>query len=134
MITVTALVPASIQSVWEKWTSPSHIIHWNFASDDWHCPAAQNDLRQGGAFSFTMASKDGSMSFDLQGTYDEVVPHSLIRYTMSDGRAVNIRFEDTSNGVMISESFDPENMHPEEMQRAGWQAILDNFKAYASTD
>ena len=130
MITVKNTINAPIDKVWEFWTLPEHITKWAFASPDWHAPYAENDLREGGKFSTTMAARDGSMSFDFGGEYAVVKQHEAIEYVMSDGRKAVINFLSTSNGVEIIESFDPENENPEEMQRGGWQAILDNFKNY----
>jgi len=126
-ITVQCTVKAPIAHVWDCWTKPEHITRWNHASDDWHCPAASNDLRVGGSFIATMAAKDGSMSFDFTGTYDEIIEHKRIAYHMPDNRKVEITFQ--SNGV--TETFDPENENTLELQQTGWQAILDNFKKYA---
>jgi uncharacterized protein YndB with AHSA1/START domain len=131
-ITVTTTVDASLEQVWACWTEPRHIIHWNAASDDWGCPEAHNDLRVGGRFRYVMAARDGSVRFDFEGTYTQVLPHQAIAYAMDDGRAVEVRFERTSGGVSVTETFDPENTHPREMQAAGWQAILDRFAAWAS--
>ncbi len=131
MITVQTTVKASLEKVWAFWTQPEHIMQWNNASDDWHCPKASNDLKTGGKFSYTMAAKDGSMSFDFEGTYTNVTKFSLIEYHIIDGRKVIISFEETLDGVIIKESFDPENIHPEELQQQGWQAILNNFKQYS---
>ncbi|MBL7774669.1 MAG: SRPBCC family protein [Saprospiraceae bacterium] len=129
-ITVEATVNASVQKVWDAWTGSEHIVKWNQASDDWHCPQAKNDLQPGGRFTFTMAAKDGSFSFDFSGTYDSVDRHRTIAYTMDDGRKAQVLFEEKGGKTHICETFDAENMHAEEMQRAGWQAILDNFKKY----
>ncbi|CAD0002647.1 SRPBCC family protein [Flavobacterium salmonis] len=134
MITVKATINSSIQKIWEFWTSPEHIIKWSFASPDWHTPYAENDLREGGKFKSTMAAKDGSMSFDFGGEYTLVKQNESIEYIMADGRKVEISFNETPNGVEIIESFDPETENPEEMQRGGWQAILDNFKNYAEAN
>lgn len=131
MITVKSTINASIDKVWEFWTLPEHITKWSFASMDWHTPYAENDLREGGKFKSTMAAKDGSMSFDFEGEYTLVEKNKAIEYVMADGRKVEIIFTAASNGVEITESFDPETQNPEEMQRGGWQAILDNFKSYA---
>ncbi|AOW09207.1 SRPBCC family protein [Flavobacterium gilvum] len=130
MITVQNKVNASIDKVWECWTSPEHITKWNNASDDWHTPYAENDLRTGGKFKSTMASKDGTMSFDFVGEYTLVEQNKTIKYVMPDGRKVEISFTTIPNGVEIIEKFDPETVNPEEMQQAGWQAILDNFKKH----
>jgi uncharacterized protein YndB with AHSA1/START domain len=132
-ITVTALVAKPVAHVWTIWTDPAHIMKWNAANDDWHCPKASNDLRTGGSFSSTMAARDGSFSFDFEGVYDDVELHRRIAYTMSDGRTCEILFEEKAGGTLVTESFDAESQNPVEMQRAGWQAILDRFKAYAET-
>lgn len=131
MITVKTTVSTSIEKAWDFWTNPKHITKWNNASDDWHCPKALNDLKTGGKFSFTMAAKDNSMSFDFEGTYTNVIEFKLIEYTIVDGRKVKISFEETQNGIEIIESFEPETMNPEDLQRQGWQSIIDNFKKYA---
>jgi uncharacterized protein YndB with AHSA1/START domain len=129
-ITVSALVQAPIEKVWICWTAPEHMVNWNFASDDWHCPAAANDLQVGGKFVATMAAKDGSMSFDFIGIYDEIDTHKYIRYHGADDRVVEVSFEATENGILITETFDAETVNPVELQQAGWQAILNNFKSY----
>jgi uncharacterized protein YndB with AHSA1/START domain len=133
MITVQSNIISPIKKVWECWTSPEHITKWNNASDDWHTPYAENDLRVGGKFKSTMASKDGAMSFDFEGEYTLVEQNKAIEYVMADGRKVEISFETTPSGVEVIESFDPETENPEEMQRGGWQAILDNFKKYVES-
>ncbi|WP_256004576.1 SRPBCC family protein [Pedobacter deserti] len=130
-VTVQATVAAALGRVWDMWTSPTHIMQWNNASDDWHTPFAEADLRKGGKFRSTMAAKDGSMSFDFEGTYTDLEEHRLIGYEMPDGRKVSVSFTESPAGVQIVETFDAENEHPVDMQRAGWQAILDNFKKYA---
>ncbi|MDX2195226.1 MAG: SRPBCC family protein [Cytophagales bacterium] len=127
-IQISVSIPATMTKVWECFTTPSHITGWNQASPDWHCPYAENDLKTGGKFKSTMAAKDGSVSFDFEGTYTHVVPHQLIEYAMGDGRKVTVTFTQSGNDVMVSESFDPENIHSHEMQKAGWQAILDSFR------
>ncbi len=131
MITVKTTVNTSIEKAWDFWTNPKHITKWNNASDDWHCPKAMNDLKTGGKFNFTMAAKDNSMSFDFEGIYTNVIEFKLIEYTIIDGRKVKISFEETQNGIEIIESFEAENMNSEELQRQGWQSIIDNFKKYA---
>ncbi|SHM79054.1 SRPBCC family protein [Flavobacterium saccharophilum] len=134
MITVQNTINASIEKVWNFWTLPEHITKWSFASPDWHTPFAENDLKEGGKFKSTMAAKDGSMSFDFEGEYTLVKQNEAIEYVMADGRKVEITFKETPNGVEVIESFDPETQNPEEMQRGGWQAILDNFKSYAEAN
>jgi uncharacterized protein YndB with AHSA1/START domain len=133
MITVKTTVHVPVENAWEYWTDPKHITHWNFASDDWECPSAENDLRIGGRFTAVMAAKDGSTKFDFGGTYDAVEPNALIEYTMDDGRKVRVAFESDGEKTNIVESFDPETENTEELQRAGWQAILGNFKKYAES-
>ncbi|PIF32863.1 uncharacterized protein YndB with AHSA1/START domain [Flavobacterium sp. 9] len=130
MITVKNTINASIDKVWDLWTLPEHITKWSFASPDWHTPYAENDLREGGTFKSTMAAKDGSMSFDFGGEYTLVEKYKAIEYVLGDGRKVEISFNETPNGIEVIESFDPETQNPEEMQRGGWQAIMDNFKSY----
>jgi uncharacterized protein YndB with AHSA1/START domain len=130
-ITVAAKIQAPIDKVWEYWTQPRHIIRWNNASDDWCTLKASNDLRAGGKFSSTMAAKDGSFSFDFEGTYDAVKHNELIKYTMSDGRKAAVHFTAKENETHVEETFDAENENPVEMQQQGWQAILNNFKKYA---
>ncbi|MBB4800155.1 uncharacterized protein YndB with AHSA1/START domain [Flavobacterium nitrogenifigens] len=134
MITIKSTINASIDKVWEFWNKPEHITKWAFASPEWHSPRAENDLREGGKFSTTMAAKDGSMSFDFGGEYTLVKENQAINYTMGDGRKTEITFNETPEGVEIIEKFDPESQNPEEMQRAGWQAILDNFKSYVENN
>jgi uncharacterized protein YndB with AHSA1/START domain len=129
-ITINAVVNASIEKVWECWTEPRHIIRWNNASEDWCTLKATNDARTGGRFSATMAAKDGSASFDFEGIYDNVVPHQLIEYAMSDERKVKVSFEQLGDSVKVTETFDAEEMNSVEMQQQGWQAILNNFKKH----
>jgi uncharacterized protein YndB with AHSA1/START domain len=133
-IIIQATVLADISKVWDCWTLPQHIINWNFASADWHCPSAENDLRTGGHFKYVMASKDGGTSFDFEGVYNEVIEHKKLTYTMPDGREVTVQFEDNGKTTAIVSAFDPENINPEEMQQAGWQSILDNFKKYVESN
>ena len=129
-ITVEVNVDAGIEKVWDYWTLPEHIEHWNFASDDWECPFAENDLMPGGAFSYKMAAKDGSMEFQFEGIYDEVIPHELIQYTLGDGRKVRVEFQSKGKTTHVIETFEPEEVNTLELQRTGWQAILDNFRKY----
>ena len=130
MITVQTKVQAPLDKIWSFWTMPEHITKWNSASEDWHTPYADNDLKVGGKFKYTMASKDGTMSFDFTGTYSSIQDKRTIAYTIEDGREVIVVFEEQEDGVIIRESFDPELMNPKELQQQGWQAILDNFKKY----
>ena len=132
-ITVEALVKAPIDKVWSSWTDPKHITKWNQASDDWHSPHAENDLRTGGKFKTTMTAKDGSMSFDFEGIYTNVQQNKLIEYAMADGRKVSVVFSQNGNQTKVVETFDPESENPIEMQRGGWQAILDSFRKYTES-
>jgi uncharacterized protein YndB with AHSA1/START domain len=131
MITIETEVNAPVEKVWNYWTAPEHIVNWCFALDDWHAPAAQNDIRTGGHFSTTMAAKDGSFSFDFAGVYTEVIENECIKYTMGDGRTAAITFIREDDKTFIEESFEAESMNTLELQRGGWQAILNNFKKYA---
>jgi uncharacterized protein YndB with AHSA1/START domain len=133
-IRVETTVNREVNQVWQAFTQPEHIMNWNFASGDWHCPAAQSDFVVGGNFTYTMAAKDGSFSFDLPGTFDEIVEHTRIAYHLGDGRKVNVQFEEKDGKTSIVEEFEPESMNPHEMQQAGWQAILNNFKAYVESN
>lgn len=133
-ITVETLVKAPVEKVWSYWSEPKHITQWCQASDDWHAPYAENDLRTGGKFKTTMAAKDGSVSFDFGGEYTSVQPNKLIAYRMEDGRKATITFLAKGNETQVTETFDAENTNPIEMQRGGWQAILDNFKSYTETN
>ncbi|HEY0653168.1 MAG TPA: SRPBCC family protein [Chryseosolibacter sp.] len=132
-ITVQTTVNAPVKKVWEAWSEPKHITKWCQASDDWHAPKAENDLRTGGKFVTTMAAKDGSVSFDFGGVYSNVKPTSLIEYAMEDGRKVKVIFESIGDKTKVTETFDPESENSIELQRDGWQAILDNFKKYTES-
>ncbi len=133
-ITVEATVHAPVEKVWEYWTEPKHITNWCNASDDWHAPSAENDLRVDGKFKTNMAAKDGSISFDFEGVYINVQKYKTIEYTLADGRKVSITFLSEGDQTKIVETFDPENINPAEMQRGGWQAIIDNFKKYTEAN
>lgn len=128
-ITVQTLVRATAAEVWRAYTSPRDIMKWNAASDDWHTTAASVDLRVGGAFSSRMEAKNGSFGFDFAGTYTAVTPERLLAYDFGD-RTARVEFLDGEDGVTVRVTFDPETEHPVEMQRDGWQAILDNFKRH----
>ena len=130
-ITIETTINAPIAQVWETWTSPEHIQHWNFASPDWHCPKATSDLKVGGEFHYEMAAKDGSFSFDFWGTFQEIEEGKMIASVLGDGRNMQVTFEATEAETKVVEQFEPESQNPEEMQKAGWQMILDNFKSYA---
>jgi uncharacterized protein YndB with AHSA1/START domain len=132
-IKVEATVNAPVEKVWKLWTNPEHVTQWNHASDDWHSPRAENDLRPGGNFLYRMEAKDGSFGFDFTGTYDEVIPNEYIEYTLGDGRKVKTDFRAAEGTTKIVVVFEAEQTHTEEMQRQGWQAIMDNFKKYAES-
>jgi len=128
-VTVDTIVHAPVAEVWKAYTSPSDIVKWNAASDDWHTTKASVDLRVGGSFSSRMEAKDGSFGFDFAGTYTAVVPNERIEYSFGD-RSVTVDFSETSEGVRVTISFDAESTHSIEQQRGGWQAILNNFKRH----
>jgi uncharacterized protein YndB with AHSA1/START domain len=133
-ITVETAVKAPVEKVWKIWTAPNHITKWSHAMDDWHTPFAENDLRVGGKFLSRMEAKDGSVGFDFGGIYDQVKTNELIEYTLGDGRKVVINFTVKGNETRVVITFDAENTNPIEMQRNGWQAILNNFKKYVETN
>jgi uncharacterized protein YndB with AHSA1/START domain len=130
-VQVSALVKASAEKVWGRWTQPAHITQWNQASEDWHSPRAESDLRVGGQFTVRMESRDGAQGFDFRGTYTAVEAPRHLAYTMDDGRKVTVEFSPEDGGTRVTETFEAEDENPAEMQRAGWQAILDSFAAYA---
>lgn len=129
-ITIEATISEDIKKVWEYYTKPEHITNWNFASDDWRCPRAENDLTVGGKLLYRMEVKDGSFGFDFKAKYTEIVERNKIAYTITDGRKVITYFENLDNETKVSTTFDAENENSIEMQRVGWQAILNNFKKY----
>jgi uncharacterized protein YndB with AHSA1/START domain len=133
-ITIQNTIKAPVEKVWELWTKPEHITKWNFASDDWHSPYAENDLREGGKFVSRMEAKDGSFGFDFSGVYDKVKTNEIIEYTMDDGRKVDIHFSGAGKETKVVSTFEAESTNPIEMQKGGWQAILDNFKKYAEAN
>ncbi|TGK01821.1 activator of HSP90 ATPase [Leptospira langatensis] len=133
-ITVQSTIAADVKKVWEYYTNPAHIIGWNFASDDWQCPWAKNDMKPGGKYSARMEAKDGSFGFEFEAIYDSIVDQKAFAYTMLDGRKADVHFENKGNGTLVTVTFDPEQMNPLEMQRGGWQAILDNFKKYTEAN
>jgi len=129
-ITVATTIQAPVEKVWQFWIEPQHIIQWNAASNDWHTPRAENDLRVDGKFLSRMEAKDGSWGFDFTGTYSTIQEHQKIGYVLEDGRKVQILFSGKDNETTVTEVFDAENTHSIDMQQTGWQAILDNFKNY----
>lgn len=129
-ITVETTVNAPVEKAWKCWTDPKHITQWAFASDDWHAPHAENDLKVDGKFKTSMAAKDGSFGFDFEGVYSTVQENKLIEYTIADGRKVSVSFTALGNQTTVVETFEPENMNSLEMQKGGWQAIMDNYKKH----
>ena len=129
-IKIEANISAPLKKVWSYWTSPDHITKWNFADPSWCCPSASNDLKVGGKYTARMEAKDGSFGFDFEGIYDEVSVQRRLIYTMSDGRKVNTQFESNGDMTKITTVFDAEAENSLEMQKSGWQAILNNFKNY----
>lgn len=130
-ITIQAVVAADRQKVWDRYTQPEHITKWNFATDTWHCPAASNDMRVGGKYLARMEAKDGSFAFDFEAVYNEIVDGEKFTYTMPDNREIQVSFEQTDDKTRVTVTFDPENENPVDLQRSGWQSILDNFRRYA---
>ncbi len=129
-VTIEATINSPVAKTWACWTKPEHITQWNFASPDWQCPRATNDLRPGGKYAARMEAKDGSFGFDFEAIYDEVITHKKITYTMGDGRVATTSFEAVGDKTKVTTTFDAEGENPVEMQRQGWQAILNNFKSY----
>jgi len=133
-IIVDTIINSPIEKVWEHWNNPDSIVKWNHASSDWHCPSATNNFKVGGTFSYTMSAKDGSNSFDFAGIYTKIEPLKTIETTLGDGRKVSVDFEPVdSENTIITESFDSEETNSIELQRTGWQSILDNFKKYCES-
>jgi uncharacterized protein YndB with AHSA1/START domain len=126
-ITVETVVDAELDKVWDAWNDPEDIKRWNSAQEDWHTTRSTVDLREGGRFMSRMEAKDGSVGFDFEGTYTRIVPKKTIEYRMSDGREVAVEFVEQSGGVLVKETFDAETENTPDLQRQGWQAILDNF-------
>ncbi len=132
-IKIETIIDAKSSKFWEAYNSPQHIVNWNFASDDWHCPSAETDLQPGGKYKARMEAKDGSFGFDLEAIYDEIIPHEKLEYTLLDGRKVITTFCEEDEKTKVVTEFEAENQNPLEMQKEGWQAILDNFKKYVET-
>ena len=133
-ITVQAVINAPVGQVWKLYTEPEHVMKWNNASNDWHTPRAENDLKVGGKFLYRMEAKDGSSGFDFDGTFEQVIANELIVYSISDGRKVEVTLTKDDNArTKMATTFEAESTNPIEMQRDGWQAILNNFKIYVET-
>lgn len=134
-ITIQATIAADIQKVWNYYTEPAHITQWNFATDDWQCPSASNDMKVGGKYIARMEAKDGSFGFDFEATYNDIKEKEYFLYTMPDNRTVAVTFKEISDdATSIVIVFDAETINPIEMQRDGWQAILNNFKKYTENN
>jgi uncharacterized protein YndB with AHSA1/START domain len=129
-ITVSAAIHAPIEKVWDCFTKPEHITKWNFASDDWQCPTAENDVSVGGKYNARMEAKDGSFGFDFVAIYNSVIEQKKLSYTMEDGRQATTIFESDSDKTNVTTTFEAEKENPIDMQQGGWQMILNNFKAY----
>lgn len=130
VLTVETTIHAPVEEVWECWSNPKHIVRWNYASDDWHTPRSENNLHEGGKFLSRMEARDGSWGFDFSGVYTKVEPYKLISYLIDDGREVQVTFMTDNNNTIVTENFEPEDTHSFDMQKMGWQAILDNFRRY----
>jgi len=129
-ITIKVEIEAPVEIVWKKWTTDHDIVKWNKASEDWHTPLVLNDLKPGGKFHYRMEAKDGSNGFDFDGIYDKIKRHELIEYSIVDGRKVQVQFDFPDDQTILTETFEAEKSNPLEVQQAGWQSILDNFKKY----
>lgn len=135
MITIQGTINANVRKVWDYYTQPKHITNWNFASEDWFCPSATNDMTVGGKYLARMEAKDGSYGFDFEAVYNSLEPFSSFSYTMTDDRIVKVKFEKQSEEMtLVIVSFDPETENSLELQQQGWQAILDNFKKYTENN
>lgn len=132
-ITIKADIQVPVEKVWNAYTQPEHITRWNRASEDWHCPRAENDLKVGGKYNARMEAKDGSFGFDFEAIYDEIINKKKLSYNMLDGRNATTEFISDGNRTKVATTFDPENQNPVEMQQEGWQAILNNFKNYVES-
>lgn len=130
-VTVENTINKKTELVWEYWTSPEHIMQWNFATPEWHCPKAEHDLSVGGKLCYNMAAKDGSIAFDYMATFTAIDPNQLLEYVLNDGRKVSIQFTDKGDTTLVTQTFEIEDENSIELQRKGWQAILNNFKKHA---
>lgn len=133
IITTQITIHRPVGVVWDYYTKPEHVVNWNFASDDWHCPEAKNDVREGGTFSYIMAAKDGSFSFDFCGTYNVVVENKTLEITLGDERKVWIEFSESGRKTTLVQRFEAETENSPELQQTGWQMILENFKKYVES-
>ena len=130
MLQVETQISAPLEVVWDCFTNPNHVVNWNFASADWYCPKATSDFIEGGEFHYTMAAKDGSFEFDFWGTFLQIDEYATLEMTLGDGRKMSVNFETKLHETRVKEFFEPETQNSHELQQAGWQAILTNFKNY----
>jgi uncharacterized protein YndB with AHSA1/START domain len=129
-IAIHAIVPVSPEQAWDAFTTASAITQWNQASPEWHCPWATVELQVGGKYVARMEARDGSFGFDFEAVYEAVDPHRALTLRMDDGRRAHTTFVGEPGGTRVTTTFDPESSNPIEMQRDGWQAILDSYAAY----
>lgn len=132
-IKVSATIEADVKKVWDYYTDPKHIVNWNFADPSWHCPNASNDLKVGGEYKARMEAKDGSFGFDFEAIYTKVIEGQEFTYEFG-GRTANVKFHNRNDQTEIVVVFEPEEDNPIEMQKGGWQAILNNFKTYTENN
>lgn len=130
MITVSININTTLEKVWDFWNNPNHIQNWYFASPDWHCPKAENELQIGKGFNYRMEAKDGSFGFNFEGKYTKIIDFQIIEYVLADNRKVITTFDKQKNSVLVTQKFNPETENTIELQQSGWQAILNNFKKY----
>jgi uncharacterized protein YndB with AHSA1/START domain len=133
LVKIAVEVQAPLSLTWRSWTNPRHIVNWNYASDSWHCPKAAIDLKPGGVFNYRMAARDESEAFDFTGRIDEVKEMEKLAFTLDDGRKVQVHFQQKGNAVLVTEEFEAEQTIDVELQKSGWKAILENFKAYTES-
>lgn len=133
-IQISAAINSTIKNVWKHFIQEDSIIKWSFASEDWHCPSAKNDFSEGGKFSYHMAAKDGSFAFDMKGKFDKIIEGKKIDYSLEDGRKVSTEFIQLGDQIKVIQTFEAENKNSKVMQKAGWQAILNNFKTFVETN
>lgn len=132
-ITIETQINAPLDVVWSAWTTPADIVKWNAASDDWHTPEAMIDLQVGGVFNYRMEARDGSFGFDFTGKFTKIVKHQTIEFVMDDDREVSVEFVDNEDSIRVRETFEAESENDGEMQRRGWQSILDNFARHVES-
>lgn len=132
-ITVQAIVEANAKKVWDYYNNPNHITNWNFADPSWHCPKAENDMKVGGTYKARMEAKDGSFGFDFEAIYTDIKEGQEFTYEFG-GRTATVQFENDGNKTIVTVSFDPETENSIEMQKGGWQAILNSFKSYTENN